>query len=727
MKQEQIFSKAKWIGANMGAHTPIIRKKFNWNGEKNVTLSIIGLGTFECFINGSRVSDEYFLPLTSKFDESNLPVGEELFGFRVYVTEYDITDLLRKGENVISVLLGEGFYTELRYYGIHRILGEKKLIFKIKIGNNEIVSDGTERYALSFITRSGFHEGGEHDYRGWSNEVMSPDFDDSNWELVREMPPLINTEYCYTDCPADKIIRTLPANLVFSTDSYKIYDCTEGTTGYPIVISDPNYSGEVKITLSEKLTPDGKNLDDEHVFMQHLYATVDGRETVIIPHFTWFGFRYFRIEGGASCKEVKVIHSNIEVNSGFKTNDKTLNWIYDAYINTQLTNMHRGGPSDCPHLERELYTGDGQLLSKTAMMALNAKSFYAKWIVDISDSQDKITGRIQYTAPYFISCGGGPGGWSSAIIIVPYEYYKAYGDDTYIKLLYPQMKHYLEFLKEHSDSYLVTSFKEGNWCLGDWAGPKKWMLPAPFVNTYFHIVSLTKMIEIAKVIGAEADIPEFEERIKKCKESINKFYFNSFKSDDCYCANVQGANAFALDIGLGTDITKKKLISYYTEKPYYDTGIFGTEIVTRILFELGESNLAYKLLTASNPFGYGKWYADGETTLHEYFITPSRSHSHPMFGAVVALLYEYIVGIRQKRDSSGYKKITISPVIIDSLDEVSGFITSPRGRISLSYKTENRVRYYKIEIPPETEAEINIPGLDSLIVGEGSYRFETTI
>ena len=727
MTQQQIFKNAKWIGTKLWPNSPLIRKSFEWKKGKKASLNIIGLGTFECFINGKRVGDDYFLPLTSKFDRSNLPKGEELYGYRIYVKEYDLTELLDDGKNTIAVLLGEGLYTELRYDGIHRILGKKKLIFRISGEGEDVVSDGSEKYIPSFITRSGFHEGGEHDYTNWSDEVMLPRLDDGEWDTVTVEEPLIDTEFCYTDCPVDKIIRTVKPECVYSCDDYKIFDAGRITTGYPTVISEEGFIGEVKITFSELLDKDGINLDESHVFMQHLYATVDGRKTEIYPHFSWFGFRYFRIEGNADCSEVKVIHADISQTSDFSSSCEILNWIYTAYVHTQLTNIHRGGPSDCPHIEREFYTGDGQLLCKTAMMTLGAKELYKKWIIDISDCQDKISGRVQYTAPYFINCGGGPGGWSSAIITVAYEYYKAYGDDSLIRKLYPQMKEYLRFLEEHSDCGLVTEFKEGEWCLGDWAGTKKWMLPAPFVNTCLRITVTKRMIEIAKLLGHYEDVTNFENDIEKCKTAIDKFYRNAFHADDCYCANVQGAGAFAIAADLGTEITKRKLVEYYRDTGYFDTGIFGTELVTRVLFELGESELAYKLLIASEPHGYGKWYKSGATSMHEYFSEPSRSHSHPMFGAVVASIFEYIVGIRQTAESAGYDEIIISPARISALTSICAHITTPHGKIGVSYEDRDSVRHYRIDIPDGVRAHIDIDGLPNSTVGEGIHQFEVKL
>ncbi|MFQ9395071.1 MAG: hypothetical protein ACLR2E_14785 [Lachnospiraceae bacterium] len=43
-----------------------------------------------------------------------------------------------------------------------------------------------------------------------------------------------------------------------------------------------------------------------------------------------------------------VIHSDVKVSSTFSSSDETLNWLREAYLRTQLDNMHCGIPSDCP-------------------------------------------------------------------------------------------------------------------------------------------------------------------------------------------------------------------------------------------------------------------------------------------------------------------------------------------------------------------------------------------
>ena len=302
-----------------------------------------------------------------------------------------------------------------------------------------------------------------------------------------------------------------------------------------------------------------------------------------------------------------------------------------------------------------------------------------------------------------------------------------YGDDSFLRKLYPQMLRHFDFLDTHSDYDLVTSYKKDTWCLGDWVTPVEWTLPTPFVNTCFYVSTMQQLIEIAKIIGKEEDIPALEERIAIRQKAIKTVYFNDFFADDTFCANTQGAGAFALNIGLGTENTKRKFIEFYEKNPAYDTGIFGTELITRKLFEYGRGDIAFKLLTNSEAPGFARWRADGYTTLREYWGDNCRSYNHPMFGGVVALLYEYILGIRQEKDSAGYERVLISPVVIDELDSARGHITTPRGVIAVEYTTEGNARRYTVTVPAGVSARIAINGVDETTVTDGAFEFTATL
>lgn len=712
MKQEYYFGNAKWIGASERTKDTfsVIRGHFFIKEKGKATLNILGLGFFKCYINGALINPDTFLPLSSDFEGSCDPIDEKLSGHRIYVPTFDITDLIKEGDNVIAIHFGGGWYTFR-----DRVFGLPKAIYRISVDNNkndEFVSDENCRVSSSYIKEYDFTICEKHDYTSF-RDCLAADFDDSEWNNA-VLTEVLETEYCTSDCPADALIEELELKLVKAFPSGTVYDCSENTTGYPVIEITAPYGEAVEVWFSEEITDDG-DLEEEHVHGQRFTIVSDGKNRIVQPDFVWFGFRYLKLKGEASLKCVKVIHAEIPVTSTFRSDNETLNWTYKTFIHTMLCNMHTGHPSDCPHLERRGYTGDGQLTCHAALTVLGARSFYEKWLQDIGDCQDIISGHIQYTAPYLRS-GGGPGGWGCAIVEVPYQLYRHYGDKTVLEKYYNNMRRYIDYLEAHSVGNLVVSDKKGEWCLGDWCGPvilypdkditshnQQVMLPAPMVNNYFMIKSLKTMCKIAEIIGKIDDIAEYEEKILIRKRTTQAAYFNTF--DDNFVMNVQGANAFAVDIGLGNEKTYENLVKYYTKLGYYDTGIFATDIVTRVLFEKGNGDLAAQLLVNDGCQGFEHWRRNGATTFHEYWDSDrSRSHNHPMFGAAVAYFFEHLLGIGQRENTVGYTSLVIEPKGYNKFGEMEGSILTSDGRVSVGYTHKNNKVEFRITIPEKTKA-----------------------
>ncbi len=756
MKQKDFFGHAKWVGAEecppkktaairqgttcgIGEGDPnagrlyILRGRFTAGKGAVASLAVLGLGFFKCYINGTLINPDTFLPLASDFEGTNDPVDEELTGHRIYVPRFDITPYLDEGENVIALHFGGGWYTHSC-----RPFGCPKAIYNVTVTENgkesEFISDEGCRIGESFVCGYRFTTCEHHDYRGWKN-AFAKDFDDSAWERASACTPL-DTEYMTTDCPPDALIERLPVKKTFADGERAVYDCGQNTTGYPEIEILADEGDRVDIYFSEELLPDGQ-IDRSRAHNQHFSVISDGKRRKVTPDFTWFGFRAFEIVGNAEPISVKAVHADIKINSTFDSDNATLNWMYKTFLHTMLCNMHTGIPSDCPHLERRGYTGDGQLTANAVLTTMDARVFYEKWLADIGDCQDKKSGHIQYTAPY-IRSGGGPGGWGCAIVEVPYRLYKHTGDLSYLEAYYGAMKEYIRYLEEHSEFGLVTSDKEGEWCLGDWCGPnilypecditshnQQVILPAPYVNTYFMVKSLTQMKEIAALIGKDADIPTLENKIDERKRAIRAAYFNTF--DDNFVMNVQGANAFALDIGLGRENDTKdtkgtygNLVRYYEKLGHYDTGIFATDVVTRLLFERGNAELAARLLIQNGDQGYEHWRKNGATTFHEYWDSNrSRSHNHPMFGAPVAYLFEHLLGIGQRAGTAGFTDLLIEPKATELFGRMAGSIETVRGRISVSYEKKGGKTHFRITVPEGAKAVFRFGGKDTpLTVGE---------
>ena len=132
MTQEHFFGDAKWMGASdRTAETfSVLRGRFYVASPQKVSLNILGLGFFKCYINGVCINPDTFLPLSSDYEASCDPKGQILSGHRVYVPDFDITPFVKVGENVIAVQYGGGWYTFL-----HRVFGLPKAIYRIAVGD----------------------------------------------------------------------------------------------------------------------------------------------------------------------------------------------------------------------------------------------------------------------------------------------------------------------------------------------------------------------------------------------------------------------------------------------------------------------------------------------------------------------------------------------------------------------------------------------------------------
>ncbi len=720
MNRQEMFSSAKWLGMGNDDGFFVLRGRFSVNNIKKATLRVIGLGFFHCYINGERVGSDLFLPLNTDFEKrENYPVNEVISGHRIYVPEYDIASMLKNGENVIAIHFGGGWYTfreESRFgnaKAIWRIFGEDEN------GLFDFVSGESDKIAASYVKGYEFTEYEMQDFTCVNNELVSENVDDEEWEFASAVKPL-DTDYLFTDCKADKVCEILNAKEIKKCREYTVYDCGKNISGYPVIKLNGCRGEKVTAVLSEEIMADGE-LNPDFTQDQRIEFVCDGIVRTVRPMFTWFAFRYFALYGNAVPECIEVVHTDANIVSAFKSDNELLNWIHDTFVNTQLTNMHAGIPSDCPHLERRGYTGDGQLACHAAMNILDTESFYRKWIGDICDCQDKLTGHVQYTAPYMRS-GGGPGGWGCAIVEVPYQFYMHYGDKSVLEECYPNMMRYFDYLESHSDSNLIVSDKEGEWCLGDWCTPVSVVLPAPYVNNYFYIKALGRCIEIARIIGKNDDIPMFEERIVQRKKAIMSAYFN--KWDGNFLGGQQGANAFAVDIGLGDERTYKNTVEDYKKLGGYDTGIFGTDILTRVLFEKGDGQLAADLMLSESVHSFGEMKRLGATTFWEYWPCSlrDRSHNHPMFGAVTAYLYDYLLGIRAKEGCAGYSEIVISPVLVEQIGSLEGFRTFKTGKVSVSYRKTDEAVKFEIFIPENQPAEF-VFGKEKCRLEAGMNRF----
>lgn len=655
------MKKEHWICGGAGCEAPLFRRSF-WLDRterfQSARLEICGLGYFLFYINGKRISDQELMPAMTNYAsvlgcETTYPVWEERSAHRCRYLSFDLLPYLKAGENVLAVRLGNGWYHQTERIAEGKfVFGLPKLWFELTLtdadGRQEwIESDRQTLWHPGGLLKNNLFLGEVRDLRKEPEGWQDPGTDLSGWKPAQPVhaPETLLEEQT---CPPDRVIRKLYPILIGEHDGRKIYDCRENIAGR-VVLSCLGKKGEcITVRHAEELAADG-TLDFESAGgsdqLQQDHYICDGRIQTLHPLFCWHGFRYFETEGPCEVLCAEVIHTDVAVTSSFSCSDPVLNWLYEAYIRTQLDNYHGCIPSDCPHRERLGYTGDGQLTAETAMLLLDTKELYRKWYQDILDSQGAETGHIPHTAP-FLGGGGGPGGWGCAVYQVPLAWAKIYGDNSLLVQGYDAILRWFDYMDAHSEKGLVVREEEGGWCLGDWCFPaseEKEQLPEAFINTFYYLHGLQEMMQISEKMNNKLPI-RFAEREKNVKNAFLDAYFDPETGD--FCEGRAAGNAYGLALGLGDERTKKHLVEKYEALERFDTGIFGTSMLLEQLFSIGAGDLAVRLLTNdSEAASFAHMKRNGATTLWERW-DGRESHNHPMFGACVRLLFTQILGIR---------------------------------------------------------------------------------
>lgn len=692
----ELFGSAEWVTCESGCTSPVIKGSFFIEKPERAEVTVCGLGFFRLWINGREVSEDKFVPVNSQYCKRDLtafeyPITDEL-SYRTYAVRYDISKFLVGGENDIRTVLGCGWFAQKKRDAEgYTKYGDIKLCYKIDAEDRDgklytFVSDEKLLWRQSRITENNIYFGEAHDM-DLSDELTARD----GFKKVIKAPAY-ETEFFIQDCPADRVTRIIEPKKLADLGAVSVYDMGENISGYPVVAATED-GAYITVRCSEEINADGTlnfdSCDPGQIQCDEYRNAKKGEECM--PWFTWHGFRYFELTNNAKPVRCEVVHSDCAVTSAFESDSEMLNWLYDAYIRTQLSNMHSGVPSDCPHIERLGYTGDGQLCCEAAMMLLDSQKFYQKWLEDISDCQSTDNGHVQHTAP-FMGGGGGPAGWGGAIAVVPYEMYKIYGDRETFRRYLPKILRYFDYLDSRSSGGLVCREEQGGWCLGDWCTPEPIAICEPFVNTVLCVKQMLMTKEAAEAIGENETAQMLGRRIEEKRQAILNAYYSP--QTGSFIGDVQGANSFATDIGLGGERTYENTRKKYSAADSFDTGIFGTDILTRVLFERGDANTAFCLLTSEGKGSFYNMKKQGATTIWENW-DGERSHSHPMFGAATRYLFSFILGITQEKKSAGYEHILIAPQIPDGLNYASGHITTVRGKISVTFKrTESEADFY---------------------------------
>jgi alpha-L-rhamnosidase len=717
---------AKWIARTTDTNSnpaPLLRRTFNLNGEiKQARAYICGLGYHELYLNGRKTGDHVLDPGYTRYDRRSL-----------YVT-HDVTNQLKQGANAIGVILGNGWYNchTKAVWKFHEApwRAAPKLLLHLRVdyadGRSEtIVSDESWKCSTGPIVFDSIYGGETYDARleksGWAN----PDYNAADWEPAKVVDAPAG-QLAAQMMPPIKINLTLkPAKLTEPKPGVFVFDIGQNLAGMAeLTVSGPAGTS-VQMRYGERLSPDG-TLDtrdiEQHVKklgkeQQHQTDTYilkgEGKETWH-SRFTYHGFQYVEVTGFPGKPTLDnlralFIHSAVPKAGEFTCSNPMLEKINTAAHWAFLSNL-QGIPTDCPHREKNGWTGDAHLACEQAQFNFFPATVYQKWINDIGDEQ-KPTGQLPGIVPtsgWGYSWGNGPA-WDSAFLLIPYYQYLYYGDTENFRRHYDGMKRYVD--------YLTTRAKDGIVSIGlnDWA-PWKTRTQAGITDTAYYYVD-TKIVALAAgLLDKKDDARKYEALAESIKTAFTQKFYHPETA--LYDNGSQTALSCALYQGLVEPANKARVLENLTaavEKTnhHIDAGILGTKYILNALLENGRADVAYRMVAQKDQPGWGWWLEQGGTTLWEQW-GGGESRNHIMFGDVSAWFYKALAGIRPDPKSPGFKHFFINPQVVGDLTRAKGAYDSIRGKIVSDWQVVNGEFQITLVIPANTTATVSLPVISEL-------------
>lgn len=712
---------------------PYFRKSFEIDKKARSARAYIAVaGLYEMYLNGNRVGNHFLDPMYTRFDR------------KTFYVAYDITYSLQKGENVIGIILGNGWYNHqakaVWYFDKAPWRARPKFCMDIRItfedGSDTVICTGQDwKTSPSPIIYNSIYTGEHYDARleqpGWN----MTGFDDSSWKNA----------LC-TGSPSQNIVPQLlhPIRTIEKIDATEMIQLDAKTFLYNF---GRNISGVCKITtsgsagtiirlkhaerLDENRHADQSNIDvhyrptdESEPFMTDIFILCGNGEETFMPRFNYKGFQYVEVSADRPIKLTKeslsayFVHSDVPVAGSIRSSNPILNKIWQAANASYLSNLF-GYPTDCPQREKNGWTGDAHINIETGLYNFDGITIYEKWLDDHKNEQQPngVLPAIIPSGGYGYHWANGPD-WTSSIAIIPWNIYLFYGDSRLLESCYNNIKQYVDCIDRRSPSGLT------DWGLGDWV-PVRTKTPKEFTSSVYFFVDATILAKTAKILGNQTDFEKYESLSSKIKNAINKKYLDVSKG--IYGNGSQTEMSVALKWGIVPDSLIPKIAGKLAERVisdnyHVDVGLLGSKAILNALSENGYADLAYKMAVQETYPSWGWWIKNGATTLYENWDINARrdlSLNHIMFGEINAWFYKGLAGIFPDENQPGFKNVILKPNFVSGLKQFEARHDGPYGTIVSSWERSGKKVLYNVVIPANSTATLYLSGKKVMVKGNG--------
>lgn len=709
---------------------PVLRKDFTVHEEPVVSARVYAAaqGVYELRLNGERVGDHELAPGWTDYNK------------RIQYQTYDVTDLVKAGDNAVGAELSDGWFAgRLAIFGDEKYGSTTALIAQLRIeyadGTVDVVgTDDSWRSTPGAIVSADLLDGETYDARraaelgAWDE---SP-YDDSGWDTAAVHPSATDLLEPQDDQPV-RVTERRPAEAIDSpTEGTYLYDLGQNMVGKASVTLTGTPGQTVKLRHAEVLNPDGTmyvaNLRSAQATDYYTFATSEPE--TYTPTFTFHGFRYVEISGVDSPPPTDAVTGLVmgmdgDLVSEFETSSPMVNQLHINIVWGQRGNF-LSIPTDTPARDERMgWTGDINVFARTAVYNMDSQAFLDKWLQDLRDTQ-RSDGAFPGVAPVIpdsFDGGYGRAGWADAGVNVPWTLWQAYGDTYVIDENYVAMKRYVDYLAADSNGYIRSTPGYLDWLNLD--DPT----PADVLDTAFVAKSTRQFAQMAAAVGNDADADDYGVRYENIKEA---FQDNFIAADGTVKGDSQTAYILAITNDLVPDDKRDAVTEQFVETIerrdwHLSTGFLGVDGLLPALTKIGRSDVAYRLLQNEDYPSWGYEIGKCATTIWERWnsIMPDgsfgpvdmNSFNHYAYGASGEWMYRTLAGVSALEP--GYRSTLIAP-------EPGGGITSSDfsydtryGTIESAWEQTDAGLTLDVTVPTGTTATLRIPAESRWAVTEG--------
>jgi alpha-L-rhamnosidase len=722
--------RGRWIGRTADKEpqpAPLLRKEFEVNGRvKRARVYVCGLGYYDMRLNGRRVGDRLRDPGYTRFDRRAL-----------YAT-HDITRSLKQGRNAVGVSLGTGWYNvhtlAVWYFEKAPWRAAPKLLMELRVeyadGRTEtVVSDTSWKTSTGEVVYDSIYGGETHDLRQAKRGWDTPGYDDSGWDAAKEVAPPGGVVSAQMTPPIRVKQEIKPVRILEPKPGVYVFDFGQNMAGHASLTATGSAGTEITLRYAEKIGKDGAL--DVSILDVHLIKTTPpqrfqtdklvlagrGKEA-FEARFTYHGFQYVEVTGYPGRPTLDSLTamaswSDVPETGDFTCSNVLLNRLQRATKWAYLSNL-QSILTDCPHREKNGWTGDAHLAAEQALFNYLPAGVYNKWIQDLEDEM-RPSGELPGIVPtsgWGYEWGNGPA-WDSAFLLIPDYMHTYYGDSRILTRHYPAMKRYVDYLTTKANDGIVSIG------LGDWV-PWKQQTPVEVTSTAYYYRDSLIVAKAAALLGKNDEARKYTDLAEGIKRAFNAKFFKP--GEKSYASDSQTSLGTAIYQGLVPEGEKAAVLANLVRNiekvnGHIDTGILGAKYVPNALLENGRADVAYRIFTQTDQPGWGWWLAQGATTLWESWGGED-SRNHIMFGDISSWFYKALAGIVPDPASPGFKRFTIKPHVLGDLTHASGTYESLRGRIASGWRLEDGRFSMKVTIPANTTATVFVPAASAEGVNE---------